>query len=297
MQYSYNADGEVTSSGDAGTPGLASVTLDYTYDADGNRTSMSDSLGGVVSYTYDARDELINETLSGTGISAEAVTFAYDNAGNMTGQTRYSNLAETTVVASTSYTYDSANQMTGITDKNSSGTTLVSYGYTYDAAGRVTQEVARLGIGLGDRHADLRATRITTSSRRDAHQRVVRQRELLVGRQRQPDGDGLHDEHGQRADGLAGLHVHLRRRRQHDHVHADVDRRRVDVLVQLRRPDDRRRGEDVGRDGAGAGDVHVRCPWQPDRDGREWDADLDALRRRRRRSWTSTGRAPWKCGI
>jgi YD repeat-containing protein len=58
----------------------------------------------------------------------------------MTGQTRYSNLAETTVVATTSYTYDDANQMTGITDKNSSGTTLVSYGYTYDAAGLVTQE-------------------------------------------------------------------------------------------------------------------------------------------------------------
>jgi RHS repeat-associated protein len=58
----------------------------------------------------------------------------------MTGQTRYSNTAETDVVATTSYTYDDANQMTGITDKNSSGTTLVSYGYTYNAAGLVTQE-------------------------------------------------------------------------------------------------------------------------------------------------------------
>jgi RHS repeat-associated protein len=102
---------------------------------------MDDSLGGLVSYTYDARDELTNETLSGTGISAIAVANTYDNAGNMTGQTRYSNLAETTVVAATSYTYDDANQMIGITDKNSSGTTLVSYGYTFNAAGLVTQEV------------------------------------------------------------------------------------------------------------------------------------------------------------
>ena len=70
-----------------------------------------------------------------------AVANTYDNAGNMTGQTRYSNLAETTVVASTSYTYDAAEQMTGITDKNSGGTTLVSYGYTYDAAGLVSQEM------------------------------------------------------------------------------------------------------------------------------------------------------------
>jgi YD repeat-containing protein len=102
---------------------------------------MDDSLGGLVSYAYNARDELTNETLSGTNISAIAVANTYDNAGNMTGQTRYSNTAETDVVATTSYTYDDANQMTGITDKNSSGTTLVSYGYTYNAAGLVTQEV------------------------------------------------------------------------------------------------------------------------------------------------------------
>ena len=114
--------------------------MTYDRDADGNRTSMDDSLGGLVSYTYNARDELTNETLSGTDISAIAVANIYDNAGNMTGQKRYSNTAETDVVATTSYTYDDAEQMTGITDKNSGGTTLVSYGYTYDAAGLVTQE-------------------------------------------------------------------------------------------------------------------------------------------------------------
>ena len=139
-QYTYNADGEETSQGDVGSPDLPTVTLTYDYDADGNRTSMDDSLGGLVSYTYDARDELVNETLSGSGLSAMAVANTYDNAGNMTGQTRYSDLDETDVVAATSYTYDDANQMTGITDKNSSGTTLVSYGYTYNAAGLVSQE-------------------------------------------------------------------------------------------------------------------------------------------------------------
>ena len=82
-----------------------------------------------------------------------AVANTYDNAGNMTGQTRYSNLAETTVVASTTYTYDDADQMTGITDKNSSGTTLVSYGYTYDAAGLVSQETRTWASGARYRHA------------------------------------------------------------------------------------------------------------------------------------------------
>src|ERR1700678_2662501 len=123
-----------------GSPDLPTVTLTYEYDADGDRTAMDDSLGGLVSYTYNARDELTNETLSGSGISAMAVANTYDNAGNMTDQTRYSNTAETDVVATTSYTYDDAEQMTGIVDKNSGGTTLVSYGYTYDAAGLVSQE-------------------------------------------------------------------------------------------------------------------------------------------------------------
>jgi RHS repeat-associated protein len=45
------------------------------------------------------------------------------------------------------HAYDNANQMTGITDKNSSGTTLVSYGYTYDAAGLVSQETRTWASG------------------------------------------------------------------------------------------------------------------------------------------------------
>jgi RHS repeat-associated protein len=139
--YGYNPAGEETSQVDSGTAGLPTVTLTYSYDPDANRTSMSDSLGGVVSYTYDARDRLTSMTLSGSGISAEGVTFGYDAAGNMTGLTRYSNLAETAVVASTTYAYDPAEQLTGITDKSSGGTTLVSHGYTYDSGGRVSQEV------------------------------------------------------------------------------------------------------------------------------------------------------------
>jgi YD repeat-containing protein len=59
-EYGYNADNEETSQSDLGTTGVSTVT----YDADGDRTSMDDSLGGLVSYSYDNRDELINGTLS-----------------------------------------------------------------------------------------------------------------------------------------------------------------------------------------------------------------------------------------
>ena len=112
------------------------MTLDYGYDPEGNRTSMDRQPGrrGQLHVRHAQRAGQ-RDALGLGDRHAEAVKFAYDNAGNMTGLTRYSNLAETTVVAtSTSYTYDPANRLTAITDKNSGGTTLVSYGYTYDAA-------------------------------------------------------------------------------------------------------------------------------------------------------------------
>ena len=125
---------------------------------------MDDSLGGDVTYTYDARDELTNETLSGTDISAIAVANTYDNAGNMTGQKRYSNTAETDVVATTVYTYDDAEQMTGITDKNSGGTTL-GFVRLHLRRGR-PRELRRRGAGLPGPTPTRSITRIriTTSS-------------------------------------------------------------------------------------------------------------------------------------
>ena len=318
FNYTYDADGELTAVSDNNSSYAVHLQRRRRGDQPGRRGDDGPALGDAdlrlrrrrQPHQHDRqpgrrgqlhlrpRNELIERDALGHGdLGRGGDVHLRQPAGNMTGLTRYSNLAETTVVAATSYTYDAANQMTGITDKNSGGTTLVSYGYTYDAAGRVTQEARTWDSGSSTDTLTYGYTNNNQLTSVTHTNGVVRQRELQLGRQRQPDGDGLHDEHGQRADGLAGLHVHLRRRRQHDHGHADVDRRRVDLHLRLPQPDDRRRGEDVGRDGAGAGDVHVRRPGQPDRHGREWDADLDALRRRRRRSWTSTGRAPWQCGI
>ena len=104
--------------------------------------------------------------------------------------------------------------MTAIVDKNSGGTTLVSYGYTYDAASRVTQEARTWASGSSTDTLTYGYTnndQLTSVATRTAHSRA----RALLRRQRQPDGHRLHDDHGQRADGVAGLHVHIRRRRQH----------------------------------------------------------------------------------
>ena len=51
-QYTYNADDEVSTFADNGTTGLPLVTLTYGYDGDNNVTTVSDSLGGLTTYTY-----------------------------------------------------------------------------------------------------------------------------------------------------------------------------------------------------------------------------------------------------
>jgi YD repeat-containing protein len=145
--YTYDVDNRLLTVDDSGTPGLPQVTLTYGYDANGNRTSLDDSKGGLVSYTYDVRDELVTLTLSGTGTSAERVDFGYDVALRMTTLTRYADLAGTQTAMQSVYGWDSADRMTTITDKNSGGTQVVSYGYSYDAANRVTQELRSWNVG------------------------------------------------------------------------------------------------------------------------------------------------------
>ncbi len=138
--YSYDADGRLVSVSNAGTPGVPSVTLSYAYDAFGDRISLSDSLGGVVSYSYDGDLRLSSLGLStgGSNPTLEAqVTFAYDNASRLTGLTQSSpggiSLVQTRG-------YDNANELTNIQVPNplTSMTYLANYTYGYDAGGQLT---------------------------------------------------------------------------------------------------------------------------------------------------------------
>ena len=104
--------------------------------------------------------------------------------------TRYSNLAETTEVAATAYSYDHADRMTGIVDSNSTGTTLITYGYTYDAADRVSQETRTWASGSIIRHADLHVHEQQPVDGGFAHERLVLERELYLGSNGNETGTG-----------------------------------------------------------------------------------------------------------
>ena len=141
--YAYDAVNRVTSIDNTGTPGSPRVTLSYGYDKNGNRTSLGDSLGGTDSYAYDARDQLDLVSQTGTnssGVAPELVFFNHDQAGNLTSQARYADIAANSQVATTSYVYDAANRLTSLAHTKSGGAAIASYGYTLDAANRLTSE-------------------------------------------------------------------------------------------------------------------------------------------------------------
>ncbi len=75
------------------------------------------------------------------------VDFGYDAANEQTSITWYSNLAGTTTVAASAYSYDNAGRLTSIVNTNASSATLSYYTYTYDNADRVTAQTHWSQVG------------------------------------------------------------------------------------------------------------------------------------------------------
>jgi len=135
--YAYDGLGNETSVSGGGVAGTPQVTLNYSYDSFGDRTSMSDSLGGSISYGYDANQRLTSLALSTSMTQDARVTFGYDAASRQTGITRTGAAGSDTIA--TSLSYDNADRLTNITHTDTSkSTTLANYTYGYDAASRLT---------------------------------------------------------------------------------------------------------------------------------------------------------------
>jgi RHS repeat-associated protein len=116
--YSYDADGQLTHSGN----GAAADEVSFGYDANGQRASMTDATG-TTSYKYDRSGRLVSVTDG----SANKVSYALDP----TGRVRSLTYPDGRVV---SYTYNAAGQMTSLTD--GAGGQRTNFGY--DAEGTLT---------------------------------------------------------------------------------------------------------------------------------------------------------------
>jgi RHS repeat-associated protein len=133
--YSYDNAGRLKQVDNNGTTGVPRVLLTYNYDGYGNRTSLSDSLGGSISYTYDGDHRLTNLSTPVTGGNAN-LAFGYDAASRVTAVTRTSPSGDSITSA---FGYDNVDRLTSILHKDStSSTTLASFNYGYDGASQLT---------------------------------------------------------------------------------------------------------------------------------------------------------------
>src|SRR5439155_15890398 len=140
-----NANGVYTSTYDAldrvsTQAGPFGLSLTFGYDAVGNRTRVEDSKSGVTTSTYDGDNQLTSRQLGGTGLTPLRFDIAYTARNQVGTLTRYSDLAGTTKVGESDYTYDNAARLTNVQIKDGTGTLLGNYTYTYDLASRATSE-------------------------------------------------------------------------------------------------------------------------------------------------------------
>ena len=149
LSFTYNAQGEMTSSTDAtgstttycysSNPGnncatsygnLISVSApaplqvrSYKYDGDSRIVSSSDGDGNTTAFTYDADDEVVGDAYQ----SGATTTNTYDADGNMTK-------AVDSESGTTTYSYDLKNRLTSETDPGAGGQPLTTTTYGYDEA-------------------------------------------------------------------------------------------------------------------------------------------------------------------
>jgi RHS repeat-associated protein len=142
VTITYDARGRVATADNAGTPGAPHVVLAYAYDAANNPISTSETINGTAgattTYSFDALDRPTRIDQQGSGVQAKRVDLSCNGLNQFTSIARYSDLAGTQQVATTTYQYDSANRTSGLTTVGSGGTVLDSIQYSYDAGSRLT---------------------------------------------------------------------------------------------------------------------------------------------------------------
>ena len=136
------------------TTDVFGLTLTYGYDNANRVTEVDDSKGGVLTNAYDNADRLTMREFGGAGQTQALVSLTYSARDELTGVTRYNDVAMSTLAGTTSYSYDDAGRTAAITAKNAAGATLSYYNYALDQ--REPGDARELGQRCVQRDAHVR---------------------------------------------------------------------------------------------------------------------------------------------
>jgi RHS repeat-associated protein len=189
-RYTYDGNGNRTSVTYPATPASVNTTSYTTYNAAGEPVSTKDENGNVRNFTYDANywpklasdtiGPVVSFTFNANGTMAskavgwdlsttagKSTAYSYDAYGNLTGETD-------ALGRTTSYVYDTLGRKTSMTPPGATATT-----YQYDALGHVTTMTVPLGRvttytydNNGNKLTETDANNHTTTYEYDALNRV-----------------------------------------------------------------------------------------------------------------------------
>jgi RHS repeat-associated protein len=137
--FTYDALGRVATVND-----VWDITLTFTWDDADRLVAIDDSEGGAIDLEYDNANRNTVRKFD-DGVTEVRLDLVYNGRGQVTQVKRYSDVAATTLVGKTVYTFDDAARLTRIDHQDDSATTLDDFDYQYDDANRVTQETSDIG--------------------------------------------------------------------------------------------------------------------------------------------------------
>lgn len=132
VNYDYDNTGKLTAVRENGATSGAGLLVSVSYDSLGRRTGMAYGNGVSASYGYDAISRLNSLGLNPAGTAQDqTVTFAYNNAGQITGRTSTNEGYTRTTPSKTdrSYSIDGLNRVTSVTNYQTSGNSTSSMVY------------------------------------------------------------------------------------------------------------------------------------------------------------------------
>lgn len=141
LSFTYDLRGNQVSVVSSGALGMPATVLAYSFDAANNPIGLAASSAGSAllfnAYGVDALNRVTTLLQSGPGLTDKRVNLSYNAVAQLTGISRYSDLAGTQTVASSQYEYDFMNRQTAVTHAQGVAA-LFAETLRYDAASRIT---------------------------------------------------------------------------------------------------------------------------------------------------------------